>query len=1636
MVSNLHGRSGARPLAMWLLLASCLVACVDDPAKPQSNQAPLAAAPIANQTISAGDTVAIDLSSHFSDPNGHPLVFETASAHAAVVTASVSGSTLTLTAVGRGIAAITVTARDPGGLSATQSFSVTVPNQPPIVTDSIPAAELSSGARRAVELHAHFRDPDGDTLRFSVVTSDESTVSARVSQAVAVVTAVRSGRVEITITAEDPARLSASEVFEVTVPNTQPVITKLLASPSLVAGGEVVIDLANHFTDPDDDALRFLAETNDPTVVTASVTGEIVTLKGLVRGGAEVTVIARDPVGLSVSQTFRVTVWRNADAAALAALYQNTGGPRWKNSDNWLSEEPLEEWHGVTVGSIGRVVGLRLVENRLKGSLPPELHQLSELGRLDLGFNSLSGTIPPELGLLKNLTSLGLSNNELSGSIPTELGLLSALVDLVLYDNNLTGPIPPELGNLRKLVHLLLGGNELTGTIPAQLGGLDQLAELSLADNHLTGPVPPQLGNIRGLTRLRLSHNELTGQLPAELGNLVRLEDLELRFNRLAGQIPPELGGLSNLTSLWLDHNALTGPIPPELGSLSGVTTLWLHENELTGPVPPELGGLPASRIWLSLYGNRLTGPLPRSLLQIDLRFIDASRNDGLCVPGTALFAEWNDSIGAATNRFCNDTDVEVLTALHESTGGSWTNSDGWLASPVLDRWYGVVADSLGRVLELDLADNGLAGRLPVAFGGLDHMTSLRIDRNALTGPLPASLTSLPLREFLYSATSLCVPSEPEARAWLDAIEVHRGTGNQCPPLSDREILELLYRLTGGDDWDRSDNWLTGAPLRNWWGVSVDDEGRVKWLVLAQNGLTGALPVELAQLAKLTKLDLSSNELEGPIPSEFGGIRGLQILDLSGNSLSGLIPPEIGNIESLYWLQLNRNTLNGPIPPELGSLDGLGVLYLDRNTLSGPIPPELAGLRSLRRLDLGGNLLSGPIPPELGSLDGLTRLSLYNNALSGPIPPELGSLEAIRVLSLSGNALSGSIPPEFGGIRGIRILGLSGNALSGNIPPEFGRLVQLERLWIGDNTLSGPIPPEMGRLVHLQTLELADNDLSGPVPPALANLREVRELDLSGNTGLSGRLPWGLNKLRQLEALGTQATGLCAPDDPAFRDWLTTVANRVPWCTGAQAVLTQAVQSRELPVPLVAGEEALLRVFVEARRVTDTGIPPVNATFFLDGREVHTARIPAGKEAMATSADPSSLARTPSTRIPAHVVEPGLEMVVEVDPQGALDPSLGVTARIPETGRLEVDVRAMPPLDLTLVPFLWSEEPDSAVLSMTTAMAADPQGHELLWETNTLLPVREVNVSSHEPVLTSTNDARRIYDEVYAIRVLEGKRGHYMGMMSGSVTRARGLGSVGGRTSFSVPNPSTIAHELGHNFGLLHAPCGSGFGFSRSLDPLFPTRDGSVGAWGFDFRGTGQLVHPDTPDLMSYCRDPHWISEYGFNKALEFRLDDEARSRAMRAAAPSQSLLVWGGTGPDGSLFLEPAFRVVAGPVEPNATGDYHLEGTSTDGSVLFSYSFPMSEVGDGEGARAFAFALPMEAGWVDGLDRITLSGPGAAAVIDQETNRPVTILIDRHNGQVRGILRDLPGTPRIQADGVAAAFGSTIEVLFSRGIP
>ena len=190
-----------------------------------ANQPPAAVGTLPDRNLMRHDRLDVDLSGAFVDPDGDALRHAVSSSAPEVVTVLASGARLTLAAVGIGAATIRVTAADPGGLSVTQSFTVTVTpgaNLPPAAVATLPDRTLQVGTTLEMDLSAVFTDPDQDPLTFASSSSAPNVVAARVSGARATLAAAALGTAAVRVSATDPAGQSAAQTFTVTVTRSAP----------------------------------------------------------------------------------------------------------------------------------------------------------------------------------------------------------------------------------------------------------------------------------------------------------------------------------------------------------------------------------------------------------------------------------------------------------------------------------------------------------------------------------------------------------------------------------------------------------------------------------------------------------------------------------------------------------------------------------------------------------------------------------------------------------------------------------------------------------------------------------------------------------------------------------------------------------------------------------------------------------------------------------------------------------------------------------------------------------------------------------------------------------------------------------------------------------------------------------------------------------------------------------------------------------------------------------------------------------------------------------------------------------------------------------------------------------------------
>ena len=755
---------------------------------------------------------------------------------------------------------------------------------------------------------------------------------------------------------------------------------------------------------------------------------------------------------------------------------------------------------------------------------------------------------------------------------------------------------------------------------------------------------------------------------------------------------------------------------------------------------------------------------------------------------------------------------------------------------------------------------------------------------------------------------------------------------------------------------------------------------------------------------------------------DFLGLSNLWHLRLLGNELTELPAGIFSGLSRLEWLRMGDNVLT-ELPPDVFS-----------------------GLSRLEWLDLGGNEL-----PEL-PFGVFSRLSSLGN------------------LWLAGNRLTALAGGVFSGLSNLWNIGLSGNELTELPAGIFSGLSRLEQLHLGDN----PGSP------FTLTAEVTRTDSDDPMSPGPATLEfRVAEgapfaitipLSVRGGTlsvpsvSFAAGATVGTEAILTFDGSGEGVSVALGPVPTVCADPEADIEG--PKCSGLEIVaggplvvanpetvalsvpaahLTQATQDLSGGVPLIAGRQALLRVFGIVDERFALGHEG-QVTFFVRGREVHSASLETPASGIPLNVEEGRLGHSFNARIPGHVLQPGLEMVVELDPDGALLLKPGSSSRFPASGRLALDVREVPPMNLTIVPVLYREEGNRStnpeVEDFTQDLVTTDSDGALRF-TRDILPIGDLNVKLREPYYTfadTEGGADRIFQEIWMLRHLEaGGEEYYHGIAAFPITEESksdsdwpgGLGTEGySAVSWEFWGP-TIAHELGHNLSLGHAPCGN----PGELDDDFPYADGSIGVWGHsllhaDDTGFGRLFNPvHIKDLMSYCFYDRWISDYNFTKALDHRLAIASAPALIAQRAEQETLLLWGGVQ-EGGLRLEPAFAHAARLKLPEAPGPYRLEGRDAEGRRLFSLSFTPDELD--HGGSSFLFAIPFETEWTEDLDRITLTGPEGSTTLDRDTGGRAALIIDRASGRVRTIARDWSD------GGVAhpAAKQANAQVEIIRGLP
>ncbi len=375
---------------------------------------------------------------------------------------------------------------------------------------------------------------------------------------------------------------------------------------------------------------------------------------------------------------------------------------------------------------------------------------------------------------------------------------------------------------------------------------------------------------------------------------------------------------------------------------------------------------------------------------------------------------------------------------------------------------------------------------------------------------------------------------------------------------------------------------------------------------------------------------------------------------------------------------------------------------------------------------------------------------------------------------------------------------------------------------------------------------------------------------------------------------------------------------------------------------LVAGKSALLRAHVLA----DQSIPsPVVQLTASVGATVLGSLQLQGPASLSPAEVPDSLGMSFTATLPGSWVQPGLRLQLDVDPLQVMADRL----RADNSLTVNPTVGAGNEISLVLVPLVLAGRTGSP-LDYTSAMLDH-------WPLKNLqVSVRAAHtVSSVASVQASGDGWSSVLNELASLRSSDGSNAYYFGVLdAGYNSGVAGMGFVGAPVAIGWDRSvGVMLHELGHNFGLSHAPCGNPSG----PDSNYPYTGATCGTWGYR-QSTGELQSPNgLRDLMSYC-GPDWISDYNFKKVQNRLSGSLLLAQAVVASAEEPLLKISGCRRADGSLRLDPVLRQLG--VSPQAaSGELMLYMDCVSGPRYHPFQVAAIGCNDDSGDQFFHLTVP-----------------------------------------------------------------------------
>jgi len=392
-----------------------------------------------------------------------------------------------------------------------------------------------------------------------------------------------------------------------------------------------------------------------------------------------------------------------------------------------------------------------------------------------------------------------------------------------------------------------------------------------------------------------------------------------------------------------------------------------------------------------------------------------------------------------------------------------------------------------------------------------------------------------------------------------------------------------------------------------------------------------------------------------------------------------------------------------------------------------------------------------------------------------------------------------------------------------------------------------------------------------------------------------------------------------------------------------QVEITQSVQNSSNTVPMVAGRPTVARVYVTVSGVTEASNVIVEASASRNGIPLPGSPRRSDPRTVTTGVSRGNYASSFNLALPAEWLSGNVRLSIVVDPDNRITEVNETNNSLTQT----LEFLAVPRLDLTIVPVQYTHTPNGRTYPAPTRDTVSD------WVMRAY-PIPGINVRLRAPIsftgdLRSGNEWERLLDLITDVKLSDGAPSSrvYYGLIpiaNGSdrwfSSGIAGIGWVGLRASVGLDLTGSTdaagrlaAHEIGHNLGRFHAPCGV------SGDPRqpFPYSNASIGpdVYGLDISRARvwSPVAPDTTkDLMSYCQ-PQWVSDFTYQGLL-----NNQRIYGASVMQSGAGYLVRAVLTDDGAT-LEPVYALDGVTPDAPQRGEYTVELRDAAGALLASHT-------------------------------------------------------------------------------------------------